>query len=75
MNAEKTIGFILKQQAKFEKNFHHSNARLNRIERVLEQTNRVVTRSRPQRAWRCAAACGGTKSSSPNTRRLLHGTT
>lgn len=42
MNAEKTMEFILKQQAKFEENFHQSNARLNRIERVLEQTNRVV---------------------------------
>ena len=49
MNSERTMEFILRQQAKFEENFLRSNRRLDRIEhglaetqRVLAQTNRVV---------------------------------
>ncbi|HEV2419656.1 MAG TPA: hypothetical protein VGX94_17810 [Terriglobia bacterium] len=48
MNVEKTMEFILKQQAKFEANFEasfqRSNQRLDRVERVLAQTNRVVAK-------------------------------
>lgn len=46
MNIEKTMEVILKQQAKFEASFEASfqgsNQRLDRIEHVLIQTNRVV---------------------------------
>jgi hypothetical protein len=42
INIERTMEFILQQQAKFEENFAKSNRRLDRIEQMLKQTNRVV---------------------------------
>jgi hypothetical protein len=49
MNIERTMEFILQQQAKFEENFAkaeqnfaRSNRRLDRIEQMLTQTNRIV---------------------------------
>lgn len=53
MNVEKTMEFILEHQARFEanltrtdekheRNYARSAGRLNRIEQVLKQTNRVV---------------------------------
>lgn len=51
MNIEKTMEFILHQQAKFEENFHQSNLRHERheremaeIRRVLAQNNRIVAK-------------------------------
>lgn len=36
--------FILRQQGRFEANFAKANTRLDRIERVLAQNNRLVAR-------------------------------
>jgi septal ring factor EnvC (AmiA/AmiB activator) len=42
MNIEKTMDFILAQQAQFEVNFAKSEKRLDRIEKLLAQNNHLV---------------------------------
>ncbi len=48
MNVEKTIDFLVKNQARmdarFEAKFAKADARLTRLERVVATNNRVVTR-------------------------------
>ena len=44
MDLQKTMEFMLEQQARFEANFAKSSARLDRIERVVAQNNRLVAR-------------------------------
>lgn len=44
MDIERTMEYILKQQAKFEENFHRSSREMAEIRRVLAQNNRIVTK-------------------------------
>jgi hypothetical protein len=44
MDAEKTMEFILVQQAQFEANFAKADKRLDRLERLSAQSNRLVAK-------------------------------
>jgi hypothetical protein len=44
MDVEKTMNFILAQQAQFEANFARADKRLDRLERLSAQNNRLVAK-------------------------------